>query len=177
MPMRSWLRIQESPRVVSPLPLKTRSEKRDRPAPLGILVATRSALFAGDGVDESCVVGVGDIRLVDDGEASLYTPRQAGDAGVVGDRKFDRKVAHVERLLREHHRDVALVERLYGCLSGVVGNDLNLAAEASIDHGCASALGAEHVGAEYADEIGVLLDHRGGLLRRLVRVVEVVVWA
>ena len=52
-----------------------------------------------------------------------------------------------------------------------------MTAEACIDNRGAGALGTEHVGAENADEIGVLLDHSGGLLLRLVQIIEIIVRA
>ena len=73
--------------------------------------------------------------------------------------------------------DDALVHQLDRLLGRVIGDDLDMAAEARVDDRRARALGAEHVGAEHAGEIGFARQHRRGLLRRLVGVVEIVVGA
>src|SRR5580704_2506450 len=135
----------------------------------------RSGLLARHLIDEAGDGRVFHVLLVDDRKAGLDAARQAGDAGGVGRCEHDRRIAHVERLLRQHQANRALVHELHRLLGCVIGDDLDIAAESRVDDRRARPLCAEHVGAEDAGEVRFARQHRRGLLRRLVGVVQIVV--
>src|SRR5271165_6762750 len=125
---------------------------------------TESRLLSRHLVDEASGRRVLDVLLVDDRKPRLNSARKTGHAGGVSSSEHDRHIAHIERLLRQGHRDFALTHELDCVLGRVVCDDLDLAAKTSVNYCVAGALRTEHVAAENAREIGVPLDHRGGLL-------------
>src|SRR5271165_7290923 len=132
-----------------------------------------SPSLAGNLIDEAGDRRVLHVLLVDDGEAGFDPVWQAGDAGGVGGREHHRHIPHVERLLRQHQADDALVHQLDRLFGRVVGDHLDVAAESGIDNRRSGASGAEHVGAEDAGEVGLARQNCRGLLRRLILVVQI----
>src|ERR1700722_5003715 len=143
----------------------------------GVQEKPQAALLAWHGINEAGDRRVFYVAFVDDGEAGLDAVRQTGHAGGVGLSEHHGEIPHIERLLRQNQRYDALVHQLNRELRRVVGDNLDVAAEACVDDRRPRALGAEHVGAEHAGQIGIAREHSGRLLRGLVGIIQIVVGA